>query len=260
MTRAIILAAGQGTRLRPLTDYKPKCLVPLIGKPLLERQVATLNQCGINDIHIATGYRSDQIEKLGFETSYNPKFDSSNMVESLFCARHFLDQDEDLIIAYGDIVYQQANLLALLNSKSDISLMIDRSWRDLWSARMDDPLQDAETLIVNEQGYVLELGKKPEDYDSIQGQYTGLIKVDASKVADFINFYDQLNRNHLYDGKRFYDMYMTSFIQRLINSGWMVKAAEVFNGWLEVDSVEDLELYERLAQLGSLDRLCKLDA
>ena len=106
MTRALILAAGQGTRLRPLTDDKPKCLVPLVGQSLLGRQVDTLKQCGIDDIHIATGYRSDQLEALGFATTKNPRFDSTNMVETLFSALPFIRQTGDLVIAYGDIVYQ----------------------------------------------------------------------------------------------------------------------------------------------------------
>ena len=55
MTRALILAAGKGNRLRPLTDDKPKCLVPLFGKSLLERQINTLEDVGIVNIHIATG-------------------------------------------------------------------------------------------------------------------------------------------------------------------------------------------------------------
>jgi len=106
MTRALILAAGQGTRLRPLTDDKPKCLVPLMGKSLLQRQTETLKKAGIKTIHIATGYRAEQIERLGFTSSFNPRYDQTNMVESLFCAKEFIEQEGDLIIAYGDIVYK----------------------------------------------------------------------------------------------------------------------------------------------------------
>ena len=62
---AIILAAGQGTRLRPLTDDKPNCLVELNNKSLLERQISVLNRCGVYNIRVASGYRSDQIEALG---------------------------------------------------------------------------------------------------------------------------------------------------------------------------------------------------
>ena len=81
-TRVLILAAGQGTRLRPLTNNKPKCLVPLAGKSLLQRQVKTLKDNDITNIHIATGFCADQIKELGFETSLNPRFAETNMVET----------------------------------------------------------------------------------------------------------------------------------------------------------------------------------
>jgi len=259
MTRALILAAGQGTRLRPLTDDKPKCLVPLMGKSLLQRHVATLKKANINDIYIATGYRADQIEKLGFNTSYNEKYDKTNMVESLFCALDFIQQPGDLIIAYGDIVYQDNNLQALLDCDDEIALMIDAKWRDLWSLRLENPLEDAETLKIDDNGYVTELGKKPDNYSQIEGQYTGLIKIRANKLADFIGFYQQLDRTTTYDGKDFDNMYMTSFLQMLIDSGWQAKAVMVQSGWLEVDSVEDLEQYENMQKQGKLIDFYRLE-
>ncbi|MDC1433615.1 phosphocholine cytidylyltransferase family protein [Burkholderiales bacterium] len=259
MTRALILAAGQGVRLRPLTDDKPKCLVPLLGRSLLERQADTLKEFGINDIHIVTGYRADQIEALGFTTSINPKFSKTNMVESLFSAQPFIQQEGDLIIAYGDIVYQSNNLRALLNCNDEIALMIDTRWRDLWSMRLDDPLDDAETLMMNDDGYVTELGKKPESYDQIEGQYTGLIKIRSDKLEALIAFYNQLDRSAIYDGKDFNNIYMTSFLQLLINSGWKAKAVLVNSGWLEVDSVKDLFKYEAMAKEGILDRFYKVE-
>lgn len=263
MTRALILAAGQGTRLRPLTNDRPKCLVPLLGKSLLERQVCTLQQGGVSHIHIATGYRADQIEALGFKTSFNPRFAETNMVETLFCAMDFLKQGDekkdDHIIAYGDIVYQPENLNALLDCNDEIALMIDAKWEDLWRLRLDNPLDDAETLVMDDDGYVTELGKKPDNYERIQGQYTGLIKIRADKIDDFISFYQQLDRNEIYDGKDFDNMYMTSFLQLLIDSGWKAKAVLVNNGWLEIDSVEDLAQYETMAEQGKLDNFYKVE-
>jgi L-glutamine-phosphate cytidylyltransferase len=259
MTRALILAAGQGTRLRPLTDDKPKCLVHLLGRTLLERQVDTLRVLGINDIHIATGYRSDQIEALGFATSINPKFAKTNMVESLFSALSFIHQKGDLIISYGDIVYQSNNLQMLLNCDDEIAMMIDARWRDLWSLRLDNPLDDAETLIMNDNGYVTELGKKPQNYDQIEGQYTGLIKIRSDKLEALLAFYSNLDRSAIYDGKDFNNMYMTCFLQLLIDSGWKAKAVLVNSGWLEIDSVEDLSKYESMAKEGKLDRFYRIE-
>jgi choline kinase len=259
MTRALILAAGQGTRLRPLTDDKPKCLVPLLGKSLLERQTQTLRQAGVADIHVATGYRAEQIENLGYATTLNPRFADTNMVESLFSAMTFIGQAGDLIIAYGDIVYQSTNLAAVIACDDEIALMIDLKWRDLWGARLDNPLSDAETLRIDTDGYVVELGKKPDSYEQIEGQYTGLIKIRADKINQFIDFYCALDRSASYDGNNFDNMYMTSFLQLLIDAGWKAKSVGVSNGWLEIDSVEDLRLYENLASQGKLDRFYKIE-
>lgn len=259
MTKVLILAAGQGSRLRPITNDKPKCLVPLLGKSLLQRQIDVLKNAGLNNIHIATGYRADQIEKLGYETSFNPLFDQTNMVESLFSALSFIEGEEDLVIAYGDIVYQKDNFDKLLTSNDEIALMIDREWRAFWSLRLENPLDDAETLKLDSSGFVVELGKKTESYDDVQGQYTGLIKIRGDKVRDFISFYNSLDRSKSYDGQNFHNMYMTSFLQMMIDSGWNAKAVLVDNGWLEIDTVEDLELYESMQASGKLSKFYRID-
>lgn len=254
MTRALILAAGEGTRLRPLTDDKPKCMVPLCGVPLLQRQIDCLNRQGIHNIHVATGYRSDQIEALGYPTTLNDRYDQTNMVTTLFTALDFVQQEGDLVISYGDIVFNDGNLQKLLENDDEVSLMIDVNWRDLWALRLENPLEDAETLMMNDAGYVTELGKKPDSYERIQGQYTGLIKIRGDKIADFVDFYRHLDVSATYDGKNFDNMYMTSFLQALIDAQWKVKAVLVENGWLEIDSVEDLDQYELLANQGRLEQ------
>ena len=254
MTKALILAAGQGSRLRPLTNSRPKCLVKLAGKTLLSRQVSVLRSETINDIHVVTGYLGEQIENLGFKTIHNKNFDKTNMVASLFCGMEFIEScNEDLIIAYGDIVYNPDNLKAMLTSNDEISLMIDKNWRDLWSLRLENPLDDAETLKVDDYGYVTELGNKPSGYEDIQGQYTGLIKVRADMLKPLAIFYKSLAQNPKYQGESLDNMYMTSFIQLLINANWRVKAVNVMSGWLEVDTMDDLKVYENLIEQSVLN-------
>jgi len=246
MTKAIILAAGEGTRLRPYTHTKPKCLVPLLGKALLIRQVETLKASGISNIHVVTGYLYKQIEALGFDITINKNFHKTNMVSSLFCAEEFIQGTEDLIISYGDIIYQIENLNKLLKSNDDISLLIDFSWQHYWESRFDDPLDDAETLRLDGSNYVQEIGKKPSSYRDIDGQYTGLIKIKGEKINNLIKFYHLLDKTKRYDGQSLNNMYMTSFLQSLIDEKWTVKAIECHNGWLELDTVDDLKLYERM--------------
>ena len=259
MIRCLILAAGEGTRLRPLTNDSPKSLVPLLGTPLISHQTGVLRASGIEHIAIVTGYKAEKFKSLPYETFHNQLFNSTNMVESLFSARTFLEQAKgDIIISYGDIVYERANLEAVLNTNGDITVMVDDAWLDLWSARNEDPLNDAETLKYGESGQITELGKKPNSLDDIEGQYTGLIKIPQNKIAGLINFYDSLNRSLLYEGRPFEKMYMTSLLQLLIDAGWVVMPARVRHGWLEVDTVEDLSIYERLAEQAKLDTLWKV--
>ena len=180
------------------------------------------------------------------------------MVTSLFCAFPFIKQVGDLIISYGDIVYQIDNLQQVIDSDAEISIMIDKGWRQYWQLRFTDPLTDAESLILNDDNTIAQLGKKTQTYTDIQGQYTGLIKVRSDKIEEFIAFYQQLDRKKIYDGQDFDNMYMTSFLQLLIDARWQVQAVCVNHGWLEVDSVSDLELYENLARDNKLNAYCKL--
>ena len=84
---AIILAAGKGERLRPLTNDKPKCLVELFGKSLLEWQIETFQNSGITDITVVSGYKSDLINFPETTILKNEKYNSTNMAETLFCAK-----------------------------------------------------------------------------------------------------------------------------------------------------------------------------
>ena len=255
MTSCIILAAGQGTRLRPLTDEKPKCLVPLLGRPLLHYQIDVLQDAEIAPMAVVTGYKGEYIEELGYPTYHNPLYAQTNMVASLFCARDFMSKVcGGLIISYGDIVYQKNNLKAVLKTDGDIVVMVDTGWYDLWTLRNDNPLDDAETLKIDDNGLITELGQKTLSYDDIQGQYTGLLKISARKISGLIQFYDHLDTTKTYDGRPFNQMYLTTFLQLLINADWSVKAAPVSHGFLEVDTVSDIELYEQLEKDQKLNK------
>jgi len=250
--KALILAAGQGTRLRPLTDDRPKCLVELAGRSLLELQAAVLREAGILDITVVSGYKAEQIAERGFAVHVNPRYAETNMVATLFSAAEVMDGSEDVLICYGDIVYERRVLDSLLAVNAPVVVMIDRQWLRYWRLRMEDPLNDAETLKIGPEGRLNEIGKKPQNYREIEGQYVGLIKVRSDRLWKLKQTYESMSRIEMYDGKDFDNMYMTSFIQYLIDQEWDVRIAETENGWLEVDSVSDLLLYESMAKDGSL--------
>lgn len=244
--KLLVLAAGQGTRLRPLTDNIPKCMVQVNGKPILKIQLETAKRVNITDIHVVCGYREEVIQYPELTKHNNELFETTNMVESLFCAEGIMD--DDLIISYGDIIYQDDVIQSLMDSTSPISVVIDREWKRYWSARMQNPLDDAETLKLNVDGTIRELGKKAYSYDDIQGQYIGLIKFSKDVLPKVKDFYHSLDRDATYDGRVFEQMYMTTFLQLLSEQVEPLKAVPVDNGWIEVDEPSDLDhvaFYER---------------
>lgn len=247
MTRAIVLAAGQGTRLRPHTDDRPKCLVELAGRPLLARQLDTLRHCGIDDTVIVGGYRADRLDQWHDRIVVNEAYASCNMVHSLFCAAEAFDGGDDLLIAYSDILYEDRVLRALLASPAPLAVAVNTDWRALWELRMDDPLSDAESLRIDAAGNITDIGRKASGYDEIEGQYMGLIKVRADIAPVLKQAYAAL-------GPERTGMYMTDFLQGLADAGIPLTAVLVDGGWLEIDTVEDLDVFERLAADGTLRR------
>jgi choline kinase len=248
-----VLAAGEGTRLRPYSADRPKCLVELGGQSLLAHQLGVLSGAGIADITVVTGYRSEQIEALGLPTFHNPLYAKTNMVASLMYARELLDGSDDVLVAYADIVYEPAVVAAIAGSPAPFATTVDLDWYRLWSERLSDPLADAETLRLDADGHILELGRKPRSLADIEGQYMGLIRFSAAFAPTAVAFYEALDPCAMYDGKDLPNMYMTSFLQALVDAGHPLQAIPVHGGWLEVDSRDDLEGYRQMLAEGRLE-------
>ena len=90
--KAIILAAGLGSRLLPLTEDKPKCLVEFSGKTLLERLLKTFKSCGVNDIVLVIGHKSEKIKNVDLNLVKNEKYSKTGIMHSLFCAKEKLEK------------------------------------------------------------------------------------------------------------------------------------------------------------------------
>lgn len=257
---AIVLAAGKGSRLGAYSRDTPKGLVPVAGKGFLVRQLETLESAGITDVTIVTGHGREQIEALGRPTRHNDRFASTNMVASLMCAADLLGSGEDVLVAYADIVYEPKVAHALVACCDDFATTIDRRWDRLWAARGEDPLTTAETLRIDDGGRIRELGRRPNALNEIEGQYMGLTRFSAPFAARLPEIFGDLDPAGTYDGRSRDDMYMTSFLQLLIDRGNACTPIWVDGGWLELDTMRDLEIYERLHAEGRLAAICDLDA
>lgn len=260
---AIILAAGEGRRLRPLTNSIPKGMINFFGKSLLERQIEVFRKCKINDITIVTGYCNESITFSEITYFFNNKFSSTNMVETLFCAEEKLF--DSTIVSYGDIIFEVSVLEKLLKSDEDISIVVDKNWKKYWEMRFENPLEDAESLTIDKMGFIQDIGRKVNDETKIEAQYIGLMKFQHDGIKFIKKFYNdvksksKLGKNLLNPDLPFEKSYLTDFIRALINNNCKVKAVPISNGWLELDSLDDYKLYEKLYQENKLTNLISLE-
>lgn len=238
--RAIILAAGEGQRLRPLTADRPKCLVEYQGKAILDYQLESMRACGVKDIVLIKGYKEESLVRPDVRYVVNPEYARTNMVYTFFCAEKYFD--DDILVSYGDILYGEDILRPVLESKDDFAVAVSLTWKELWLRRMENPLLDAETMKIDASGCIRELGKKPKSYEDIQGQYMGLFKIKKKMMQTVKQLYHGADQHALYDGKDYRNMYMTSFIQMIIDHGYPVKAVKVTGEWLEIDHLDDLKV------------------
>jgi len=236
--KVIILAAGEGTRLRPYTLDRPKCMVEIDGVSLIDRQLEVLKSEGIDDIVIIGGYKSEMLKRGDIKLKVNARYFETNMVWTLFSAEEELEGD--VIVSYGDIVYSKNILKALINSKADIAVTIDKKWEVYWRERNENPLDDAETLKLRKDGTISEIGQKPSSLEEIEGQYMGLMKFSSEGVRQIKSaFHSALESGKLL-GKEVENSYMTDLLQFIVSIGGKVASVQIDEDWVEVDTVEDL--------------------
>jgi choline kinase len=235
-------------------------MVPLAGYSLLSHLLRSLNQVGIDDVVVVAGYQAERIEAPNCRIIVNHDYLATNMVASMFCASSWMSGETDVLICYADTVFEPRVIRAvLLESEGDVVVASDDCWHELWARRMPDPLADAETFCATPAGFLLEVGRKPQSIEQVQGQYMGLFKVRHSALPALHRVYASLDRDICYEGRRFDEMFMTCFLQILVDRGWPIKVVRTCGGWLEVDSVSDLRFYEQCAATGTLDSICRLD-
>jgi len=236
--RAIILAAGRGSRMKGMTENQPKCFAELHGKRLIDWQIGALTDAGVGDISIVRGYLAEAFE---YPCRYfeNERWQETNMLRSLCAARDAMMADA-CIVSYSDIVYSHNSIRRILQSTDDIAITYDPNWLKLWSMRFTDPLSDAETFRLDAAGYLIEIGGKAESVDEIKGQYMGLLRFSPAGWAAVEQFLGQLPSLEVDT------MDMTNLLRRLIASGVKIRGIPIDEPWYEVDNEFDLAKYNSI--------------
>jgi choline kinase len=228
--RAIILAAGAGTRLSPLTDGCPKCLVPMGPGPLIDRQLEALRGVGADDVVLVVGYEGEQVRRhCGPRVRYleNPDYLTTNSIYSLYLARHELDADTFLFNC--DILFHPEVLARMLVAGRPAVVAVD--------ARAERAAGEM-NVATDTQGRITAISKRLDPAQA-QAQSVQLAWFGAA-AARVLR--DEVAR--LVEGQE-RDAFPTSAYGPLVRAGriYAVEAGDL--PWTEIDSLVD---YERAVQ------------
>lgn len=233
--KAIILAAGMASRLRPLTENTPKCLLKVGEKCLLQRSIDALASNGIRDFVIVTGYLHEMIEtfvaeqygdKINVKFIHNDVFDSTNNIYSLWLARPEAEGQEILLLD-SDLLYDPRIITKVMESGADNVLTLIR--HELGEEEM-------KVVLDHENGTIIEISKTCNPADAA-GESLGIEKMGCSYTsALYKELEPMMNEEHLEN------VFYERAFERLIAKGHTYKVIDVTELFsCELDTVEDFE-------------------
>ena len=249
---AVILAAGFEEQLLPLIEDRPKTMLEIKGRSILERQISLLRAAGVSSISVVRGYRAEAVDLPGVHFYENRDYLSTGTAASLFAAAPALKGR--VLILFGDILFDRTILDRLLASAADVSLAVDRAWYDLYRTEGRSP-QGADLVITREKPVqshrflpsekpvsILKIGQRL-DLKAATGEFIGLGIFSPQGIAWLKETYEAgRSLSHdapFHEAAGFSQCSFTDLLQEIIGQGHPVSAVEIYKGWLEVDTFED---------------------
>lgn len=227
--RALILAAGRGTRISRYLSGKPKCTVDIGGVTLIENTINKLKDIGINDIALIVGYNQNEIRKIlknyDVEFYYNPFYDVTNSAASAWFAKEFIKEDEDLIIMNGDVYAEVSLLKEVVEEKMSPVLFSDNTRKE-----------EGDYKFYYENNILMKYGKELEGND-ITGEYVGIAKINKNFIKKFKESLEEMINNQKHS------LWWENALYRLIDKQDIYIKDVGGKFWAEVDYIED---YERI--------------
>jgi phosphoenolpyruvate phosphomutase len=248
--KAVILAAGFDERLMPLVSDRPKAMLEVRGKPILERQIDALRQSGVRQIAVVRGYKKEQMTLPNVRYYDNDAFQESGELESLL--RAGAELSGAVVVMYGDILFDRNILERLLQSADDITLVCDRSWPDTRVGReaagcdlvVESPtprrhhrfLADAQPVMVNAIGATIEPALAT-------AEFIGMAKLSARGCQILGEVHRELRElgddRPVHESPSLRTAKLTDLLQEVIRRGHAVASVGIYQGWLEVDTFDD---------------------
>ena len=227
--RALILAAGKGTRISRYLSGKPKCTVNIGEITLIEHTVKQLKEFGVDEIGITLGYNSKTIRDIlkPYDVKFfeNPFYDVTNSVASAWFAKDFISADDDLIIMNGDVFLEDSLLKNILSEDGSPVLFCDTSRKE-----------EADYKLYFENNILLKYGKELQGED-ISGEYIGVAKLNKGFTNNLKESITELVNN------QGHSLWWENALYRLSDKQNIYVRDIGDHFWAEVDYIED---YERI--------------
>ena len=229
--KAIILAAGRGSRLYPYTKYIPKCLLDIGGETIIEHQLNYIRECGIDEVAIVVGFGFDKVESflrdydgLGvkIKTLYNPFYQSTNSLISLWMAR--CEMDQDTVVINGDDVFERSALEKIVGMRDEkicLPIKVKNSYEE----------EDMKVVVRGER--LVDIGKN-------------ILRPSAESVGIrvFRGMWVELMKRAIEEEVRTEGAerkWYVSAVERLLSKGYKIRCFDIEGlFWMDVDYPRDL--------------------
>ena len=246
--KAIILAAGEGSRMGKLTQNIPKPLVMVNGKSIIERQLSILKQNGILDIIIITGPHHEKFNFKNVVYVNDLDHKKHDTLGSLITARDYMN--DEIIITYADQIFDEKIIESINNFSGDIGIAVDLDWEKNYVNRDQHPKSEAENVLIN-GNEILEIRKNISECKKNEkiGECLGLMKLSRKGSKVFLDKYSELEISHqgkFHNASSLKQSIISDMIQELIDSEINVEPIYVSGKWCEIDTPQDLEIARKL--------------
>ena len=236
---AIVLAASRGDELGELTNDKPKTMVSIRGMPVLGHIMDAYNTVGIKDISVVRGYKKEAVNLPHLTYVDNDDFAATGELDSLFKALQAKDHhDQDIIISYGDVLFNSYIPQALLQEKEDFVIFVDSDWQEKTSYTRLGGFAECTTpnsrKAFHTEIHLKQLGRDVHR-DKIHGVWMGFLKVSASGA----NHLQKLLPNLLAipENRR---AGMATLFQELLKQHQPIRVLYTVGHWLDINNLDDV--------------------
>ena len=236
VARGIVLAAGRGDELGELVKDRPKSMVPIAGKPILEHILDAYRSANVRELVVVRGFAKSAVDVQGASFVDNDKFASTGELASLACARASLDGP--CVVSYGDVLFKKYVLDELLETEGDFVIAVDSMPAEQGSspARKADWAacsmpHSRKTLLAN---VLLKDMHTDPTSSGITGEWTGLLKLSSNGAKAVAEILGTLSEKELATAS------MPDLLRRLVREGREVHVVYTRGGWLDVDTLGDV--------------------